>query len=350
MPPTTHQKEYLDVVKLLVRNYRENKPLLEDAVLFRGSRFGDGAPAKDTPDKLHAHLLPQVAASYTHSWKKGDSFIDTYPIDRENTKFYANFNLAEHLKGESVRSYTVQEAERAIRPLVENLAYLPANSQAWDRNVEALEKFIKSSFYEAGVPVHRTDGTTNQPTEKFYYTGGPKVTSAKEVIDKLERLTPENEARAKALYALARPSEAAKAIAKLEVTHPEAANAFKVLQQAVQRDQATNVLTKYGKMPLNDFIATTRVEPQTEAQSRVLRLAQGLAHSLSSPDPAVRSRALAVTRHIGTLDPATATMKDVGQAVSRVTLAAQNGKQIATQQMPPTARAPASSTLQVMSR
>lgn len=310
--------DYLDVVSQLVSNYRQEKPLLDGAVLFRGSRFGDQVPSKDTPDQLHGHLLPQVAASYTHSWKKTDTFIETYPIDREKTRFYANLSLDEHLKGNQVRSYSVPDVERAIRPLVENLAFHPKGSKAWESNVESLEKVIKSSFYEAGVPVRSSEGAKTQPQEKFFYSGSPKAASTAEVLTNLERLTPVNEARAKAIYTMSRPTETAKSIAQLEAVHPEASRAFKVMQQAVQRDQAKVVLTKHGAKPLSDFIDHVRTEPQTDAQARVLRLAEGLGKSLDSTDPNVRARALSVTSKIAGLDPATVTIKDIGQVIANV--------------------------------
>jgi alpha-ketoglutarate-dependent taurine dioxygenase len=309
--------EYLDVVKLLVKNFREDKPLLDGAVLFHGSRFGDQTPGKDSPDMLHAHLLPQVAASYTHNWQKGDAFIDTYPIDRENTKFFANLNLDNHLKGEKATAYSVQDVERGIRPMVENLAYLPSISKGYEQNVERLEKFIKSSFYEAGVPVQR-DGEQPKPQDKFYYTGDPTATSTKDVLNNMERVTPVNEARAKEAFAMGRSSDAAKAIDGIDATHPEASRAFQVLRGAVQRDQASNVLAKHGDKPLMDFVTATRNEPSSDSQSRVLRLAQGLAQSLDSQDHNVRTRALTVTGQLAKLDPDMATLKDVGQQVSKV--------------------------------
>jgi len=341
--------ENLDVVALLVSNYRQDKPLLDGAVLFRGSRFGDQVPGKDTPDQLHAHLLPQVAASYTHGWKKNDAFIDTYPVDRESTRFYANLNLDEHIKGNQVRSYSVQDVERAIQPIVENLAFLPKASKAWDNNVEALERVIKASFYEAGVPVRKLDGAVIEPQEKFIYNGGPKVTTAKDVLDNMERLTPQNEARAKAIYALARPSDAAKAVSRIEALHPEASRALAVLRHAVQRDQATNVLTKHGNKPLTEFITAVRNEPQSEAQSRVLRLAQGLGQSLDSQDPNIRARALFVTQKIAQLDPQTATIKDVGQVIAKVNAATHTAAP-RTEQAAQPSRAPTAEPSRAMAR
>lgn len=345
--------DYLDVVSRMVSNYRQDKPLLDGAMLFRGSRFGDQVPSQDTPDQLHAHILPQVAASYTHSWKKADTFIETYPIDRESTRFYANLSLDEHLKGNQVRSYSVDDLERAIRPLVENLAFLPKGNKAWDNNVESLEKVIKSSFYEAGVPVRTAEGEKTQPQEKFFYSGSPKVGSADDVLKSLERLTPANEARAKAIYAMSRPTAAAKSIAQVATLHPEASRAFKVLQQAAQRDHAKDVLTKHGAKPLNQFIDLVRAEPQTEAQSRVLRLAQGLGQSLDSPDANVRMRALTVTSKIASLDPATVTMKDIGQVISNVNSASQTSGTSRTIPSPSSASALAPRTMssgQAMSR
>lgn len=316
--------EYLDVVSQLVKNFRQEKPLLEGAVLFRGSRFGDQVPGKSTPDELHGHLLPQIAASYTHSWKKSEAFIDTYPVDRASTRFYASPSLEEHLKGNQAKSYSVADVERAIRPLVENLSYLQKGSKAWENNVEALERVVKSSFYEAGLPVRNREGGQTQPKEKFFYSGGPKVASAKDVLDNLERMTPQNETRAKAIYAMSRPTETAKAISGVEALHPESSRAFKVLQQAAQRDQASTVLAKHGGKPLMDFISEVRDEPQNDAQARVLRLAQGLGKSLDSADANVRARARTVTQMLAKLDPSTATIKDIGGVIAKVNMAAQS--------------------------
>jgi hypothetical protein len=315
--------ENLDVVKLLVKNFREDKPLLEGAVLFHGSRFGDQTPGKDNQNILHANLLPQVAASYTHNWEKGTAFIDTYPIDRENTKFFANANLSEHLKGNPATAFSVQDVERGIRPLVENLAYLPSSSKTYDHHVELLERYIKSSFYEAGVPVQR-EGAQTQPQDKFYYNGDPTATTAKDVLNNMERVTPVNEARAKEAFAMGRSSEIAKVIDKIQATHPEASQAFQVLRGAVQRDQASNVLGKHGDKPLMDFISAARNEPSSETQGRVLRLAQGLAGGLDSQDINIRARALTVTNQLGKLDASTATVKDVAQEVSKVNQSSQS--------------------------
>jgi hypothetical protein len=337
------KNEYLDVVSLLVSNFRQEKPLLEGAVLFRGSRFGEQTPSKDTPEQLHAHLLPQLAASYTHSWQKTEAFIDTYPINRETTRFYANNSLDEHNKGNAVRAYSVEDVERAIRPLVENLAFLPKGGKAWDNNVAALEKVIKASFYEAGVPVKKLNGEHARPQEKFLYSGSPKVSGIQDVLDKLERLTPENEARAKVIYAMTRPSATAKAVADVAAHHPQLARAFRVLGQAVQRDQARNVLHQHGKEPLGDFITAVRNEPATDAQSRVLRLAQGLGQSLDSPDPSVRARATSIAERIASLDLATVTIKDVGQTIANGTTATATATNTAVRSGPGPAATPPTS-------
>jgi hypothetical protein len=326
--------ENLDVVKLLIKNFHEDKPLLDGAVLFRGSRFGDQLGGPDSPTQMHAHLLPQVAASYTHNWQKGESFIDTYPIDRENTRFYANQSIEDRMKGAPSKSYGVEDVERALRPMVENLAHLPSHGKAFQQQLENLERAIKSSFYEAGVPIRQLDGKETTPQDKFLYSGDPKVTTAKEVFDRMERLTPENEMKAKEYYAHARLTEAAKELGKLEAFHPEAAKAFKVMQQAVQRDQAAHVLAKHGDLPLSQFITATRNEPQSENHGRVLKLAQGLAHHLDSQDMNVRSRALSATQQIGNLDPKTATMKDVATQVAKVAQAdraTESGQQVSEQ-------------------
>ncbi|HDR9103372.1 TPA: hypothetical protein QDB04_000091 [Burkholderia vietnamiensis] len=310
--------ENLDVVKLLIKNFREDKPLLEGAVLFRGSRFGDQMGGPDSPTQMHAHLLPQVAASYTHNWQKGESFIDTYAIDRENTRFYANQSIEDRMKGGPTKSYGVEDVERWLRPMVENLAHLPSHGKAFDQQLENLERAIKSSFYEAAVPVRQPDGNETVPLAKFLYSGEPKAATAKEVFDRMERLTPENEMKAKEYYARARLTDASRELGKLETFHPEAAKAFKVMQQAVQRDQAAHVLAKHSDLPLSQFITATRNEPQSENHARVLKLAQGLAHHLDSQDVNVRARALAATEQIGKLDPNSATMKDVALQVAKV--------------------------------
>ena len=310
---TQQPQEYLDFVSLMVENFKNEKPLLDRAMLFRGSRFGDYG--NSSTKELNAHLLPHIAAGYTHSWGRNDGFIETYPIDRETTRFFARDSHEKHLQGHPLQSYSVKDIERVLTPMVENIAY-QKEGHGRDRQVEDLEKFIKASFYEAGVPVR--NGMSDS-AEKFYYTGSPDAQTSKEAFSYMERITPINESRAKQFYAQARPSTAIKAVAKLEFQYGEASNAFKVLQGAAQKDHAQGLLDKLGHKPLMEFISDARGEGPSDAQSRVLRLAQGLAQSLDSRDPETRNRALAVAQGIGKLNPETTTIKDVAMEVAKMT-------------------------------
>ncbi len=312
--------EYLDVVALMLKNYREDKPLLDGAVLFRGSRFADGG-SHGGDEQIRAYLLPQVAAGYTHGWDKQGTYISTYPVDRDTTRFYPAARLADHLRGESVTSYSVRDVERAIRPHVENLASLAGVTIGGHRSfvsqTEALERFIKASFYEAGVPA-RSHGIPARPQESFYYSGGPKVDKLVDVLNSLDRVTPENSSKAKDNVTREQPNEVTSQLAKLAVQHPEAMKAFRALYAAANHDLKQNLTEKHGNKSLQDFAAAAKTEPPTENQSRLLRLAQGLAENLRSTNPAARSRALEITNHLGQLNPTTTTVADVSREVSRI--------------------------------
>ncbi len=309
--------DYLDVVNLLVSNYRSEKPLLDGAVLFKASRLDSlGAEMEGGAAQSHAYLLPQVAASHAPG-SKGDVFIDTFPVDREHTRFFAESRLAEHLEGKEVKSYSVAEVERAVGPLVENLAH--ANSPAArERNQAHLERFIKMSFYESGLPHSGPDGSPTVPIERFQYSGKAAPESAKEMLGGLKKMGKDSEAQAKQSYAKTRPSDAAISISVMEAANPSAARAFKVLKNAVQRDHADSVMAKYGDLSPKAFVEAIKNEPPSEYQHRILKLAQGLSSSLSSPDSAIRDRASAVAKQLGMLNPDTATIKDVGQAIVRI--------------------------------
>lgn len=309
--------ENLHVVALMMKNFRDEKPLLDGAVLFRGASLSDAA---SSDAQLHAYLLPQVAAAYTHNWDKKDSFINTYPIDRENTRFYPASRLADHLKGENVRSYSVQELEKAIRPLVENLSTVSwgvTGSAQWEKRAADLERFIKATFYEAGVPSH-TQGTQTKPSERFIYSGNPKAETASEVINQMEQVTQANSGKVKESFAKDRPNPVVAELGQLAAKHPDAERAFKALQHAARHDQKETIMEKHGNKPLDAFIDAARQEPPSASQERLLKLAQGLAAGLQNSDPGARMRATAIVKQLGQLDPNTATVKDVGQKITNI--------------------------------
>lgn len=311
------QFEDLHVVALMLKNFRDEKPLLEGAVLFRGASLSDAA---STDAQLHAYLLPQMAAAYTHNWDKKDSFINTYPIDRDNTRFYPATRLADHLKGEEVRSYTVQDLEKAIRPLIENLSTVSwgvTGSAQWEKRAADLERFIKATFYEAGVPSH-TQGTPTKPGDRFIYSGGPKAETASEVINKLEQVTQANSGKVKETFAKERPNEISAELAQLAAKYPDAERAFKALQHAAKVDQKETIMAKHGDKPLDAFLDAARKEPPSQNQERLLKLAQGLAAGLQNPDPQAKARATAIVKQLGQLDPNSATVKEVGQKISAI--------------------------------
>lgn len=302
-----------DLVVLLLENHRAGKPLLTDATLYRGSRLPDQTYGTFSKDEMHGSLLPQVAASYTHNWNEKDSFIGTYKIDRENTRFFADFGLEEKQKGNAHTAYTVQDVERALGPLVENLASA-LNSRQRMVAEETLERFIKSSFYEASIPTKTPEGEPNRPDKLFIYTGSPAIQIRQAVPLQMEAVSPQNEHRAKAMMYKEHRNEAAAVIHTVATNNRDLVKAFVVIGEVAQRGYAADMAQKHGGKPLNQFMDALSKEAPTTEQVHLGRLASSLAAGLQHSDEKIQPRAVAILSRIAELNPETSSFKEVVKA------------------------------------
>lgn len=304
-----------DLVAQLVENYRADKPLLTDVVLYRGSRLPDQTQGTFSQNEMHASLLPQVAASYTHNWQEKDSFIGTYKIDRENTRFYADYGLEQKLQGKDIRSYSVAEVERGLTPLVADVAEA-LNSKQRLRAEEALETFIKRSFYEASVPTKTPDGGPNRPDTLYIYKGRPDISIRQAISMQMEKMTPANEQRAKDVMYREHRNEAAGIIHTISVENPAAVKSFQVLAKVAQRGYGEEMAAKHGSKPLNQFMDALAAEPVNSRQAQLGRLAKVLAQGLQSSDPTIQSKATAVINRLSTMDGDKVSFEEVVRASS----------------------------------
>lgn len=318
-----------DLVVQLVENYRAGKPLLEEVMLYRGSRLPDQTQGTFSQNEMHASLLPQVAASYTHNWQEKDSFIGTYKIDRENTRFYADYGLEQKLQGKDIRSYSVAEVERGLGPLVADVAEA-LNSKQRSRAEDALETFIKRSFYEASVPTKTPEGGPNRPDTLYFYKGRPDIAIRQAISLQMEKVTPANEQRAKDVMYREHRNDAASLIHTVSVQNPDVVKSFQVLAKVAQRGYGDEMAAKHGGKPLNQFMDALAAEPVNTKQAQLGRLAKVLAQGLESPDAGIQSKAKAVINRLSTMDGNKVSFEEVVKASSSSAASAVSSKSQAT--------------------
>lgn len=310
-----------DLVELLVSNYQQNKPLLSDAVLMRGTRLPDQSLGSYDKSVTHGSLLPQVAASYTHNWSESSSYIGTYAIDREKTRFFADFGLEQALQGKAVQSYSVKDAENMLEPLVRQVAEAK-NLQARGAAEERLESFIKRNLYEANVPIRQADGSFNRPKELFEYGGRPNIGVRQAAMMQMKKLTPAMETTAKAVMRREHRSPAMNAIHGLLSTSHQSAAAQKGLPvrkalevvMAIATKEHQGMLAQHENKPLAQFLDAAAKSPMSPEQERLGRFAKAIAEGLSHPSAPVQAKAEALVQSIAKMDPASAAYADLVKA------------------------------------
>lgn len=304
-----------DLMALLEDNFRNGRPLLEDAVLYRGTRLPDQTQGSYSKDTMHGSLLPQVAAGYTHNWDEKTAFIGTYKVDREKTRFFADFGLEQELNGKAVRSYSVQDAEKALQPLVKEL--VSAGSDRERRGVEArIEKLVKSDFYEAGVPTRTHSGEPNRPDTLYAYRGRPDVALRQAVTVQLQRIGPHNERVAKDVVYAQHRNEVGQALHTLGAQPTPAAKAVRTIAAVAQASYGNELRHAHDAKPLNEFLNAVAKEPVSGMQSRMGQFAKLIVESAGHPDKAIQAKALDVAERIGKLDPSKSDFNDLLRASS----------------------------------
>lgn len=298
-----------DLMTLLVDNHKAGRPLLEDAKLFRGSVLPDQTLGTFSKDDMHGSLLLQVAAGYTHSWQD-PGFIGSYPIDRETTKFYANFSLEKHLTGEEVKSYSVKEVEKQLAPLVKEVAEAK-NSTERVRAEDKLETVIKRDFYESAVPTKTPEGAPNRPKDLYIYSGPPNMAIRQAIPLQMAKVTTQNESVAKNAVYKGMRNPSLQTMHTLGRTGGRTGDAMGTLMKIAQADQAVTLQEKHGSKPLNQFLDAVAKEPPSDKHMRMERFAKALVEGAQHPNPEFNGKALAVAEAVSKLDPKKADYQDL---------------------------------------
>lgn len=308
-----------DIVSLLEDNLKAGRPLLEDAVLYRGSRLPDQTQGSFSNDTMHGTLLPQVAASYTHNWAQGGTaFIGAYKVDREETRFFKDFGMEQAAQtGKPAQSMSVREAEQLLEPFVRDLVN-SRDSRERSRAEDRLESAIKRNLYESNIPTRQADGNPNRPDTLFYYEGRPDVAIRQAVGMQMTRVGPTNDAKAKATMFREARSPAGNRIHQLSAMPGPAQNGLTTLKRIAQREYAAYTETKYGSLPVTKMLDAINRAGQSEAQARVGKFANALFEGATSPDKGMQQKAEALLGRLSQLDPEKATLQDVSKASAEV--------------------------------
>ena len=303
---------------LLVDNLKEGKPLLQDAVLLRGTRLPDQTSSSYSTEVMHGSLLPQVAASYTNNWAEGTTFIGAYKVDREQTRFFKDFGMEQHLDGKPVPSMTVKEAERFLEPYVRDIAAAP-DSRTRGRAEERLESAIKNNLYEAGIPTRTPAREPNRPDEMYIYQGRPDVSIRQAVTMQMKKMGPESEKQAKLVMTREHRNPVTRQLHQLAIQRsPTTGRAMTVLKEIVQRDFGNKMLEAHGTKSLNKMMDAVSKEPMTADQERLGRFAKALSEGENHPNPAVSGKANAIMAELAKLDGNKATYQDVAKVSAAV--------------------------------
>lgn len=307
-----------DLMALLEENLKSGKPLLQDAVLFRGTRLPDQTSSSYSTDAMHGSLLPQVAASYTHNWSEGTTFIGAYKVDREQTRFFKDFGLEQHLDGKKVPSMSVKEAEQFLKPYVEALASAP-DSRSRGRAEEKLEAAIKQNLYEAPVPTRTAEKEPNRPADLYIYRGSPSIAIRQAVTMQMSKVGPHNEAQVKAVMSKEHRNPVIRQIHQLAVQKtPTTGKAMTVLKQVAQRDFGDKMLAEHGNKPLNKMMDAVAKQPLSAEQERIGRFAKALVDGATHLNPAISGKANAILSELAKLDGGKATFQDVAKVSADV--------------------------------
>lgn len=307
-----------DVMALLVDNLKQGKPLLQDAVLLRGTRLPDQTSSSYSTEVMHGSLLPQVAASYTNNWREETTFIGAYKVDREQTRFFKDFGMEQHLEGKPVPSMSVKEAERFLEPYVRAIADAP-DSRTRGRAEERLESAVKQNLYEAGIPTRTAAREPNRPDEMFIYRGRPDVSIRQAVTMQMKRMGPEGEAHAKQVMSREHRNPVTRQLHQLAIQRtPTTGRAMTVLKEIVQRDFGDKMMAAHGSKPLNKMMDAVAKEPLTADQERLGRFAKALSEGENHPNPAVSGKANAIMAELAKLDGSKATYQDVAKVSAAV--------------------------------
>lgn len=317
-----------DLLQLLEQNYREQRPLLDGALLYRGTSVPvqEGGVVSDTV--MHATLLPKIATEYTHNHGEGQvGFIGAYALSRDAV-FHKDWGMEKSLNGQDTGGRTVAQAEGLLRPLVAELAAArdePTRAQC-RHNIEAL---IERDLYETALPLRTSGGRAVAAEQLFYYSGQPKAHSNKEALQGMSPVLEHNSAQAKEAVFNQYRGRTTNALrdlgrAPMEGAPSEVGMAAKALTRIAQVSQAEfskELRQAYGQLPLQDLTKAAAEHPTSRPQAQLKALGEMLKDSLQSPDSRHQAMGQTAAKLIADL-PQNATYREVcgamGEAAKRM--------------------------------
>lgn len=307
-----------DFIALLEENLKAGKPLLQDAMLYRGSKQPDQTSSTYSDREMHGSLLLQVASSYTNNFSEATTFIGAYKVDREQTRFFKDFGIEQHNQGKPVPSMSVREAEQFLEPFVKAVATAP-DSRARGRAEERLETVVKQNLYEAAIPARGADKEANRPVDLYLYTGGAELSIRQAVSMQMKKVGPQNEAVVKSLMARGQQNPTIRAIHQLSFQRtPTVSKAMNVLKDIAQRDYGNKMVEEHGSKPLNKMLDAVAKQPMSADQERLGRFAKALVEGTNHPNPAVSGKATAIITELAKLDGSKASIQDVAKVSAAV--------------------------------
>lgn len=323
-----------DFFELLEKNYREQRPLLEGAQVYRctSTPVQEGGVVSD--QVMHAALIPRVATQYTSadSSPGKPDYMGAYPLDR-NAVFYKDWQLEKALAGEPVRGMTVPQAEALLRPQVERL--LGAGSESSRAVIKSeIELLVKNELHETGLRLRKPDGA---PVEGklFYYTGQGAAGSNQEALKGMVPVTDQNSKPARGavfdryrgpttntLRALRVDPGLVRAGNGVTPVHLDAAK--KALDRLTSVSQSTfsqELREAYGNRPINELAKAAADHPVSRQQAQLRDLGAMLHEAVHSPDIKTQRTGLVASKMIASM-PDTASYKELcgamGQAARQV--------------------------------
>jgi hypothetical protein len=307
-----------DLISLLEENLKAGKPLLQDAMLYRGTQQPDQASSSYASSSMHSSLLLQVASSYTNNWKDAATFIGSYKIDREETRFFKDFGIEQHMEGKKMPSMSVKEAEQFLEPYVKAVASA-VDSRSRGRAEDRLEMAVKRNLYEAAVPTRTAEKEPNRPVDLYIYNGRPDIAIRQAVGMQMKKVGPHNEAQVKAVLAKEQKNPVIRQIHQLSFQRtPTTSKALNVLKDIAQRDFGNKMLAEHGTKPLNKMMDAVAKQPLSPDQERLGRFAKALVEGESHPNPAISGKATAIMSELAKLDGSKATFQDVAKVSAAV--------------------------------
>lgn len=331
-----------DFCDLLEKNFREQRPLLDGALVYRGTSTPVQEGGVISKDVMHAALLPCVATQYTCNYAAGQAgFIGAYPLSRDAV-FYKDWHLEKALDGKDVPGLTVPQLEDRLHPQVEQLAAARDDTQRAQIRRD-IESFVRVEAHETGLRLRQPDGSRVEG-HLHYYTGAPHAHSNREALQGMAPVTNQNSERAReavfdlyrgqateALRALRVNPQLARQGAGPSVPAPAVQGALDRLTAISRREFSQELRRAYGNLPLSDLAKAVVEHPVSRQQAQLRDLGIMLHEAVHSPNPQTQRTGVIASKLIANL-PESASYKELCGAMGVAARYAQAEQGAAPQQ------------------